>query len=246
MVGVDIDITERRQAGETLRRLEKLSVLERMATSIAHEINNPLMALSNELFLINQSTTLEDAKRYARLAQEEVTRITYYSTRILRLRRNASPLHTQKMREIIEALLTMLEHRYPNVKVQTDFRENGHLEASREDVEQLFGIILANAFEAVATGGIVKVRVVERVVTGRRGVRVMVGDNGKGMSAEVKARLFEPFFSTKTMTGLGLGLWIASKIVQDTQGRIKIRSSDGPVNHGTIVSVFLPFRAEVL
>jgi C4-dicarboxylate-specific signal transduction histidine kinase len=149
------------------------------------------------------------------------------------------------MREIVRALLNMLEQRYPGVKVQTDFRENGHLVASRDEVEQLFGIILVNAFEAVGDGGTVKVRVVERIVNGKPGIRVMVGDNGTGMSAEVKARLFEPFLSTKGRTGLGLGLWIAAGIVRDVQGRIKIRSCDAPTNHGTIVSVFLPFRSSV-
>jgi len=103
---------------------------------------------------------------------------------------------------------------------------------------------LGNAFDAVATGGSVKVRVVERGRgNGKSGIRVLVGDTGKGMSAEVKARLFEPFFSTKHMTGLGLGLWIACGVVKDLQGRIKIRSSDAPANSGTVVSVFLPFRS---
>jgi PAS domain S-box-containing protein len=244
LVGVDIDITERRQAEDGLRRLEKLSVLERMATAIAHEINNPLMALSNALFLITQSSTLEDAKKYARLSQEEIARITSYASRTLRFRRNSNPPAPQKVREIVTALLKMLNHRHPNVEVITDFRESTVLESSRDDVEQVLSIILVNAFDAVASGGTVKVRVVERGrVIGKPGIRVMVADNGKGMSAEVKAHLFEPLFSTKPMTGLGLGLWIASGILRDLQGRIKIRSSDAQANHGTVVSVFLPFRS---
>jgi len=244
LVGVNLDVTERRQAGEALRRLEKLSVLERLATSIAHEINNPLMALSNELFLITHSKTLKEAHKYARLAQEEITRITHYSRRILRFRRKSGPHHPQKVSEIVGALLNMLKHRHPNVKVITDFRENGQLESSRDDLEQLFSIILMNAFDAVATGGTVKVRIVERAgVNGEPGLRVLVGDTGKGMNAEVKAHLFEPFFSTKPMTGLGLGLWIASRIVEDLEGRIRIRSRDAPANHGTVVSIFLPFRS---
>jgi signal transduction histidine kinase len=130
--------------------------------------------------------------------------------------------------------------------VITDFSESRLLEASKNDLEQLFGIILANAFDAVATGGRVRVRVAERAhASGESGIRVMVCDTGKGMSAEVKARLFEPFFSTKHMTGLGLGLWIASGIVQDLQGRIRIRSNDAQATHGTVVSVFLPFRSSL-
>src|SRR5262249_30264645 len=145
LVGVDIEVTEQRQARETIRRLEKLSVLERLATSIAHEINNPLMALSNALFLITQSTTLEEAQEYARLAQEEIARITHYSSRTIRFRRMSSPIHPQKVREIVGALLNILKRRYSNVKVITDFRESSLLESPRDDLEQLLSIILGNA-----------------------------------------------------------------------------------------------------
>jgi PAS domain S-box-containing protein len=246
LVGIDIDITERRQAEEVLQRLEKLSVLERLATSMAHEINNPLMALSSALFLVTQSTSLEEARKHVRLAQEEVARIIHYSSKTLRFRRKTSPIHPQNVREMIQSLLNMLKLRHGIVKVITDFRESRLLEASKDDLEQLLEIILGNAFEAVATGGSVKVRVVERAgVNGESGIRVLVCDTGKGMSAEVKAHLFEPFFSTKPMTGVGLGLWIASGIVQDLQGRIRIRSSDAQGNHGTVVSVFLPFRSSL-
>ena len=245
-MGVDIDVTDRRQAGEALRRLEKLSVLERLATRIAHEINNPLMALSNELYLISQSTTLEQAQQYARLAQEEIERITHYSSSTLRFRRQSGLLSPEKVSEIVGALLNLLKYRYPTVNVITDFRDRNPLETSRDDLEQLLSIVLQNAFDAVVSGGTVKVRVVERtLVSSGSGIRVMVVESGKGMSAEVKARLFEPFFSTKHMTGLGLGLWIASGIVKDLLGRIRIRSSDGQANHGTVVSVFLPFRSSL-
>jgi PAS domain S-box-containing protein len=244
LVGVDIDVTERRQAGEALRRLEKLSCLERLATGIAHEINNPIMALSNSLFLITQSTTIEEAKKYARLGQEEIARLTYYSNRRLRFHRNSTPLQPLKVEEIVGSVLDMLKHRHPDVVVITDFRETRPLHSSRTDLELLLGIILGNAFDAIPAAGSVRVRVVERSrVTGESGIRIMVVDSGKGMSAEVKAHLFEPFFSTKNTTGLGLGLWIASRIAGDLGGRIRIRSSDAQANHGTVVSVFLPFRS---
>jgi PAS domain S-box-containing protein len=243
IVGVDIEVTEQRHAREALQRLDKLSVLERLAASVAHEINNPLMALANVIYLITRSADLEEAQGYAHLAQEEVERITHYAGRILRFHRKSSPLHPQKVSEVVGTLLKMLRTRYPNVQVITDFRESNPLESSRDDLEQLLGIVLGNAFEAVAMGGTVKVRIVERgSVNGRSGIRIMVGDTGKGISREIKARLFEPFFSTKDMTGLGLGLWLASRIVQDLGGRLKIFSTD---ELGTVVSTFLPFPSSV-
>ena len=138
----------------------------------------------------------------------------------------------------------MLNYRYPQVEVTTDFRDSAPFKCPSDDVEQLASILLGNAFYAVATGGNVKVRVRERTpIDAESGIQIVIADTGTGMSTEVKAHLFEPFFSTKDTTGLGLGLWIASGIVRDLEGRIKIRSSDRQAGHGTVVSVFLPFRS---
>jgi signal transduction histidine kinase len=246
-VGADIDITKRREAEQALRRLEKLSALDRLAASIAHNINNPLTAATNLLYLVDQSSELKDAKQYSVLAQEELSRITHYSNRILRFRRRPSPLKPQKLSTIIGEILPILESRHHNVEVIRDFQERRLLSGSRDDLHQLFSVLLENAFDAVATGGRVRVKVADRTQanTGEPGIQVLVADTGKGMSAEVRAHLFEPFFSTKDWTGVGLGLWIASAIVEQHQGRIKIRTSQAQARHGTLVSVFLPFRSSL-
>jgi signal transduction histidine kinase len=247
LVGVDVDITERREAELALRRLEKVSAIDRLATSIAHQINNPLMAASNLLYLIAKSSELKDAKRYSLMAQEELSRITHYSTRTLRFRRRPSPFNPQKLSAIIGDILPILGLRYRAVEVTRDFRDNRLLNGSGDDLQQLFSILLENAFDAVATGGRVRVKVVDRTQanTGEPGIQVLVADTGKGMSAEVKAHLFEPFFSTKDRTGVGLGLWIASAIIEQHHGRIKIRSSQAHAHHGTVVSVFFPLRSSL-
>jgi signal transduction histidine kinase len=246
-VGVDIDITERREAEQALRRLEKLSALDRLATSIAHHINNPLMAATTLLYLVDKSSELKDAKQYALQAQEELARITHYSSNILRFRKRSAALKPQNVSAILRRVLEIKEHRHPNVKVIRDFRDGTPIQGSEDDLEQLFGILLGNAFDAVAGGGMIKVRVVERTnaKTGEPGIDIVVADTGKGMSAEVTAHLFEPFFSTKDWIGVGLGLWIASAIVERHHGRIKIRSSQAQNRQGTLVSVFLPFRSSL-
>jgi signal transduction histidine kinase len=225
--------------------VEKLSALDRLATRIAHEINNPLMAVWNSLYLINQSSLLEDAKKYALEAQEELARITHYSTNILRFRQRSTPLKPQNVSAIMRRVLEIQERRHPNVEVIRDFRDSMPLEGSEDDLEQLFGILLGNAFDAVAAGGLIKVRIAERTNAKTRepGDDILVADTGKGMSAEVKRHLFEPFFSTKDWTGMGLGLWIADGIVDQHHGRIKIRSSQAKTHHGTVVSVFFPFHS---
>jgi signal transduction histidine kinase len=247
LVGADIDVTERREAEQALRRVEKLSALDRLAASIAHNINNPLEAATNLLYLVDQSSELKDAKQYWVMAQEELSRITHYSNRILRFRRRPAPLKPQKVSAIVGEILPILESRHHNVEVIRDFQEGRFPNGSRDDLHQLFTVLLENAFDAVATGGRVRVKVVERTQanTGEPGVQVIVADTGNGMSAEVRAHLFEPFFSTKDWTGVGLALWIASAIVEQHHGRIKIRSRQAHAHHGTVVSAFLPFRSSL-
>jgi PAS domain S-box-containing protein len=247
LVGVDVDITERREAERALRRAEKLSALDRLATSIGHRINNPLMAATNLLYLVDKSSELKEAKQHAALAQKQLSRITHYSNRILRFRRRPTPPKPQKVSAIIGEILPILEFKYPNVEVIRDFQDGRLLNGSRDELQQLFSVLLENAFDAVAAGGRVNVRVVDttQANTGEPGIHVVVADTGKGMSAEVRAHLFEPFFSTKDWTGVGLGLWIASAIVEQHHGRIKIRSSEAQTNHGTVVSVFFPLRSSL-
>jgi signal transduction histidine kinase len=244
---VDIDITERREAEQALRRVEKLSALDRLATSIAHNINNPLMAAMNLLYLVEHSSELKDAKQHSVLAQKELSRVAHCTNRILRFRRRPTPLKPQKVSAIIGEILPILESRHPNVEVIRDFQEGSLLNGSRDDLQQLFSVMLENAFDAVAGGGRIRIKVVNRTLanTGEPGINVVVAETGKGMSAEAQARLFEPFFSTKNWTGLGLGLWIASAIVEQHHGRIKVRSSQAQAHHGTVVSVFFPLRSSL-
>jgi PAS domain S-box-containing protein len=245
LVGVDVDITEQREAELALRRMEKLSVLDRLAASIAHQINNPLMAASNLLYLASKSSELKDAQRYVSLAREELSRISHYAKTILRFRRMPAPLRPQKLSAIIADIINLFASRHPNVDVLSDFRDSGAVNGSRDELQQLFSILLENAFDAVAGGGRIRVKVVDRIqtISGEPGVQIVVADAGKGISPEVRAHLFEPFFSTKHWTGVGLGLWIASAIVEQHHGRIKIRSSQEQTHHGTVVSVFLPLRS---
>jgi len=203
------------------------------------------MAATTLLHLAANSSELKDAQQYVLRAQEELSRISHYSTTILRFRRMPAPHSPQKLSAIMRDIVNLLRSRYPNVDVISDFRDSRLLNGSGDELQQLFSILLENAFDAVAGGGRVKVKVVDRTqtISGEPGIHVVVADTGKGMSAEVRAHLFEPFFSTKHWTGVGLGLWIASAIVEQHHGRIKLRSSQAQTHHGTVVSVFLPHRS---
>ncbi len=247
VVGASYDVTARRQAEETVRRTEKLSVAETMATSMAHEINNPLFAVSNLLYLIGNCSSLEDAHRYSVIAERELQRVTQLTTHALRFQQQASRPTPTRVSEIVDTVTILHEQRlHPtNVEITRDFRDRHLLTGWEHDLRQLFGNLVSNALEAVLNGGRVVLRVFERTNyrTGEAGVCVLIADTGRGMNAEVQRRLFEPFFTTKDKTGIGLGLWVSSEIVKKHNGSIRFRSSQAKQHHGTVAAVFLPFRS---
>jgi signal transduction histidine kinase len=198
----------------------------------------------NLLYLIGSCSDVETARSYSLLAQEELRRVTHYATHILRFRRKPSPPQLQLVSPIVSTVADLFEHRYPSVRLVRDFRDTSPLICYKDDLDQLFSNLIGNAFDAVAGDGRVLLRVAQRANprTGEPGIYATVGDTGPGISSEAKGHLFEPFFSTKERTGIGLGLWLSASIVEQHSGRIRIRSRQGKTRHGTVVSVLLPFH----
>jgi len=244
--GANYDVTASREAEETTRRAEKLAVAGRMAAKLAHEINNPLLALSNLLYLIFTCSSLDDARMYSVMAQRQLQRVTQFTTHTLQFQRQTSSPAPARISEIVDTITVLQEQRLQrkNVEITRDFRDTHLLTCWRDDLRQLFGNLISNALEAVPNAGRIVLRVFERTNyrTGEAGVCASIADTGWGMSAEVKTRLFEPFFTTKGITALGIGLWVSSEIVNKHQGSIRIRSRQGKQHHGTVASVFLPFH----
>ena len=246
LVGANSDVTARRQAEEELRRVEKLAVAERMASSMAHEINNPLEALSNLLYIINNSSSLEDAHKYSFMAEKELQRVTQLTNQALRFhRQNARPVPV-RVSDVVRSVMLLHEHlsERTNVQLTLDFKDTQLLTAHEDELRQLFSNLIRNALEAIPAGGRILLRVFEGTNhrTQEAGIRALIADTGPGMTAEVKKGLFDPFFTTKSGTAIGLGLWVSLEIAKKHGGSIRIRSSQAKQNHGTVVSVFLPFR----
>ncbi|MGZ4900387.1 MAG: ATP-binding protein, partial [Candidatus Angelobacter sp.] len=130
------------------------------------------------------------------------------------------------------------------VEVIRDYRGAPPLLAFEGELRQVFTNLVGNALDASRNGGKMTLREREATDwrTGRKGVRVTVADRGHGMSKETLDRIFEPFFSTKGITGTGLGLWVTLGIIQKHEGRIKVRSSESHSHHGTVFSLFIPHR----
>jgi PAS domain S-box-containing protein len=245
------DITERKNTEEALRRAEKLAATGQLAATIAHEINNPMQALTNLLSLLSYKSSLdEDTRRVLSLAEAEVNRMAHITRQMLSFYRESSvPVRTkisEMMEDILALFVTRLRSNHIRVERRYEFAEE--IEAFPMELRQLFANLLANAMEAIGKGGQIHLHVVpahEWSNLQRRGVRVVIADNGPGISRDLRKRLFEPFFTTKAEKGTGLGLWVARGIVAKHGGSIRWRSSTRPGRSGTVFSVFLPITIPV-
>jgi len=251
---VIVDTTQRRNAEDALRKTEKLAATGRLAASIAHEINNPLEAVTNLLYLIRlQDSLLPDTRHYVDLAQHEVARVSEIAQQTLRFYRQSTLPITANVSELLDSVLTLHQGRVNSlqVEVQRFYEPDVELFCFAGELRQLFTNLIGNALDAMMPGPGRLVLSVRHSRSWRNadveGVRVSVMDTGCGMTEEVQNRIFEPFFTTKEATGTGLGLWVSEEIVRKHHGTVRIRSraaengqSNGDGRSGTIFMLFFP------
>ena len=240
------DITTRKHAEEVLRRTEKLAVAGRLAASIAHEINNPLAAVTNCLYLVQNTELTTDGRTFLEMAQKELDRVAQITVQTLRFHRASSRAVESDLAELCETVLTLFDSRMRRqaITIRRDFRTRRPLLAFEGELRQVIVNLLGNAIDASTAGGEITLRIslTHHPVLGREGITFTIADHGTGMSAETLERLFEPFYSTKGITGTGLGLWVSQEIVDRHGGTFSVRSRRGTPNHpgGTVFRIFLP------
>jgi PAS domain S-box-containing protein len=245
---VMIDTTERRRSEDTLRRTEKLAAAGQLAASIAHEINNPLEAVTNLLFLLRTQVAIDgEALRFTEMAQHELARVSEITQQTLRFYRPSTSPALANVAEILDSILTLHSGRIHTLRVDVArrYRDNVDLYCLSGALRQVFANLITNALDALNGGGRLMIRAARSRcwTNGRPGVRVVVADTGTGMPDEVRARIFEPFFTTKLATGTGLGLWVTHDIMDKHQGSIAVRSRSGPPEangSGTVFMLFFP------
>jgi signal transduction histidine kinase len=235
------DTTEARMAEQVLRRSEQLAASGRLAASIAHEINNPLEALTNLLFLAKMDQALtEETRKLIDLADNELRRLSHIAARSLKFYRQRTAPALAQMEELLEAVIFFHEREIERRSIDLDrrYRKAPSVLCLPGEIQQVLTNLLGNALEALSQGGrmVVAVRPAKDLA-GRAGVAVTVADNGYGMEPETLKRLFHPFVTTKGDSGTGLGLWVSKGIVDKHQGTITVRSKQG---RGTVFRVFLP------
>jgi two-component system, NtrC family, sensor kinase len=242
-------LLENEKAAAALIQTEKLAAVGRLASSMAHEINNPLEALTNLLYLSRQRAIDPDVKDWLDQADQELRRISIFATQALRFHKQTTKPQIVTCFDLFSATLSAYEGRLTNARIGLEKRKRATkpVECFEGDIRQVLSNVISNAIDAMPTGGrlIVRSRDSFEWKTGRRGVVLTVADTGVGMNNEAQRRMFEAFFSTKGIGGSGLGLWICEEIMRCHGGSISIRSSTGPIRTGTVVALFLPFDAGV-
>jgi PAS domain S-box-containing protein len=240
------DVTESRKIEHALRTTEKLAAAGRLAATVAHEINNPLEAVTNLVYLAKRD--LPDAAKvasYLQLAGRELDRVSHIARQTLGFYRDTSSPTRLEVARALDDLLLLYETRLETRKIKLVKQYDPPMEISAlaGEIRQAFSNLITNAIDAMPSGGSLAIRASmshEWRNARRPGVRITILDTGSGVPSQHRKSLFQPFFTTKVDVGTGLGLWITRNIIEKHGGSIRVRTRTGPELHGTAFSIFLP------
>jgi PAS domain S-box-containing protein len=241
------NIEERKETEFAIRQSEKLAALGRLASSIAHEINNPLEAVTNLIFLSQSTDDLSAVKGYLKDADRELRRVAMIAAQSLRFHKQSSSPSPVTCEELIAGTMALYQGRLSetSLNIEKRVRANRPVKCLEDDVRQALSNFVGNSIDASGPHGgrlLLRGREGTEWTSGQKGLVITIADTGPGIGSGVMSHLFKPFVTTKGENRNGLGLWISRDIIARQQGRIKIKSSQNPNYHGTVVSIFLPFE----
>jgi len=243
------ETTKQKLAEQALLANERLAATGRMAHTIAHEINNPLEAITNLVYLLQGSLdTPEVARRYLDTTADELARVSRICRQILSFNRETSSPEI-RICDLIDDVLALNNREFleKGLQLRRDWNRSLTIQGFPAQLRQVFSNIVRNAVEASIPGEEIRIK----ISPGRLGrnfaepaVRVTVADHGAGIAAENRARVFDAFFTTKDLKGSGVGLWLSASIVHQHGGRLRVRSCTQPSRSGTCLSAVLPCRRD--
>lgn len=228
-------------AQEAKRNAERLSAAGKIAASVSHEINNPLEAVTNLLYLAEHGQVGDTEREYIRMAQSELARIAEITAHTLKFYRQQSAPTSTSMTELFESALVLFDGRLKKtgIAVQKNWDPAAPSVTCRSgEIRQVFANLVGNAIDAMPTGG----RLTLSVERHEDGVRIIASDTGPGISEKDQKRILEPFFTTKGASGTGLGLSISAEILQRHGGTLQFTSSTQPGASGTRFVLYLPAK----
>jgi PAS domain S-box-containing protein len=243
------DISGRKRIEQSLLQAEKIAATGRMAATIAHEINNPLEAVVNLLYLLRTKITDDEGLNYLATAEEEIGRVSHIAKQTLGYYRENAAASPASLSEITEHALTIYEPRCKaaGIAVRRSLDSSTKLVIRRGEMMQVISNLIANSIYAMPAGGTLSVSVHDATSPGD-GVVFTVEDDGVGIASKDLPKVFDAFFTTRTTVGTGIGLFVAKQFVEGHGGRIRIASNleiesdDESERHGTTVRIFMPLR----
>jgi two-component system, NtrC family, sensor kinase len=243
------DITQQKLAEHAALLNERLAATGRLAHTIAHEINNPLEAITNLLYLLRDSVAESaDGAAYLASAEKEVERVSRISRQILSFHRESTEQVAVNLSDLLEDVLALNNRELVDrrLRIVKEWKGKVIIHAFPAQLRQVFSNVIRNAIEASHRGSEIRIRITRCMLyrePREPGARVTISDTGVGIGPQNRHKVFDAFFTTKELKGTGVGLWLSSAIVQEHRGRIQLRSSTQPKRSGTCLSVLLPERS---
>ena len=239
------DLSTQKQAESALIQSEKLAAVGRLAASISHEINNPLEAITNLLYLARRSSNIPaEVASFLDTADQELQRVTQISIQTLRFHRQSTKPRLITSEELLGPTLALYHGRISNsnIRLELQHRGAGPIICYEGDIRQVLNNLIGNAIDAMRSGGRLIVRTTKARLrrSGIPAIRITIADTGHGIPPAVMCRMYEPFYTTKGMNGTGLGLWISRGIIEKHRGQIQARSRLSSGCGGTVFSLLLP------
>jgi PAS domain S-box-containing protein len=241
--GTNTDVTEQRRSEEALRRTEKLAATGRLAASIAHEINNPLEALTNLVYLARKNPAKSES--YLAIADQELDHIAEITKHTLGFYRDTTTATSVDIAAVLHEVLELYRRKieFKNIAVKERYGANAKINGYPGELRQIFANLIANSIEAMEEKGTLTIKAT-LIHDGTDGnglaVRVSLLDDGCGIDPMQMKKIFEPFYTTKKDVGTGLGLWLTQNLVEKHRGRIHVRSRVDGAKKWTAFSVVLP------
>jgi PAS domain S-box-containing protein len=251
LVGVVLvfrDATHDRQAQELLRKSEKLAAAARLSATVAHEINNPLEAIGNLIYIAKGTEGLPPvAAEQLAMAEQELERVSHITRQTLGFYRESKVPDQVEVPALVESVLKIYSNKFStkNITVERHFGECPPIRGLAGELKQVVANLISNAADAVSQNGTIRVKLACVEDEDGKLVKMSVEDDGPGIAVEIQEKIFEPFFTTKKDVGTGLGLWVTKEIIDRHGGDIQVHSRNDIGSSGTVFHVLLPLVSDI-